>query len=541
MPIAAAVSSEMRHRGLLTEKRPSRLTPEGLALVAELGMDLSLDATCLDCGGREIVIPPVLDEAVRRLAEIMETGPGADMALDQSRCTPETKVRRVLALLRAGVLPGGSLLLVGDDDMVSLAVAVVGDVLGSPLVERLTVLDISPEILGHINEVAAGHEIRIDTVEHDLRRPIPDHLRDQFDVAMTDPPYTPEGARLFLSRAVEGLRPGAAHSVFFSFGAKNPNEMLEVQREILSLGLVTNGFIHNFNEYEGSGILGGSGFFQHLLTTSATESPLEAEYGGPLYTRDKRSRQREYECVSCQARFPVGPGAEWTSVGALRANGCPRCGGGPFKPRQLVSMTEPGESPAPEAAPPVASPESAPSAPAVPVQSLPPVRENARGADGFVVRSAGSDDLDTIASFETEIAKVSFGDDAIDDPQRHRARLGRAMQKSRAGMYVACDPSGAVVGWLWMSINKNTMTSDQYANVRSLAVSPVERRTEVAELLIATGLDFADEHQVGEVTGRVYSGNLPMRALYEKFGFDVTHMAMRLRLPNQARPVNTDR
>ncbi|WP_423592234.1 GNAT family N-acetyltransferase [Streptomyces sp. G5(2025)] len=513
-------------------------------------MSLSLDATCPDCDGRELVIPAVLDEAVQRLTEIMEAGPQADMALDQSRCTAETKVRRVLALLRAGVLPGGSLLLVGDDDMVSLAVAVVGDVLGSPLVERLTVVDISPEILGHINRVAADYKINIETVEHDLRLPIPKELRGQFDVAMTDPPYTPEGARLFLSRAVEGLRPGTANSVFFSFGPKNPNEMLEVQQEIMNLGLVTNGFIQNFNEYEGSGILGGRGFFQHLLTTSSTQSSLDENYEGPLYTRDKRSRQREYECVCCHARFPVGPGAQWTSVGALRANGCPECGRGPFKPRQLVSTpVQPADQTAPRAdqtaprdertAPSDAPARTAPArtAPArvsAPVQVSGRLEELAEKTGAYRVRPAESDDLDAIGAFEVEIAKVSFGADAIDDPQRHQARLGRAMQKSRAGMFVACDADGTVVGWLWMSINKNTMTGDSYANFRSLAVLPIEQRSEIAELLIATGLDFAVDHHVGEVIGRVYTGNIPMRTLYRKFGFDATHMAMRLRLPNQA-------
>ncbi|MER5969619.1 GNAT family N-acetyltransferase [Streptomyces sp. NPDC002055] len=651
VPIVAAVGNELRRRGMLTEKRPSRLTPSGLSLVAELGMDLVLDPTCGTCEGRELVIPDVLDEAVERLTAIMAAGPQADMSLDQSLCTPETKVRRVLALLRAGVLPGGSLLLVGDDDTISLAVAVVGEVLGSPLVERVTVVDISPEILGHIAEVSAGFKTRVDTVEHDLRQPLPEVLHGRFDAAMTDPPYTPEGAQLFLSRAVEGLRPGAANSIFFSFGAKSPNEMLEVQQEIMDLGLVVNGFIRNFNEYEGSGILGGTGFIQHLLTTSATQASVGGSYGGPLYTRDKRSRQREYECVSCEARTPVGPGARWSSVGALRADGCPQCGGGPFKPRQLVSMAAtgdgagpgdgngagdgngvgdssgardsngagdgpaagdiphvrppaepasgPGADPVSGAAPgatsgatsfggsepvaPASAPVSAaaveqaplsvsatvapgaelPGAelpePVLPESALPgsplsgpvlprdvagqrtvvwqpPVAREVLASVGeraapFVTRPADERDLDAIAAFEAEIARISFGDAAVDNPERHRSRLSRAMQKSRAGMYVACGPDDdTAVGWLWMSINQNTMTGDRYANFRSLAVAPIEQRAEVGELLIAEGLAFAVEHELIEVVGKVHVGNVPMRTLYRKYGFESTHMAMKLQL-----------
>ncbi|MFF3844557.1 GNAT family N-acetyltransferase [Streptomyces sp. NPDC002328] len=563
VPIVAALGNELRRRDLLTSERPSRLTPAGLDLVARLGMDLTLDATCTTCDGRELVIPDVLDEAVRRLRAVMETGPAADMAIDQSHCTPETKVRRVLALLTAGALPGGSLLLIGDDDLISLAVAVVGDVLGGPIVERVTVVDISPEILAYVQKVSAGLGTRVETVEHDLRRPLPAELHGGFDVAMTDPPYTPEGARLFLSRAVEGLRPGPAHSVFFSFGGKSPDEMLEVQREIMALGLVTNGYIRNFNEYEGSGILGGVGFFQHLLTTTSTASR-QGEYGGPLYTGDKRTRQREYTCVACGAEVRVGPGARWTAVAALRADGCPQCGKGPFRPGRLVAVeetpaTEP--APAPASAPtPVPAPAPTPVAAAAPAPAPTPAQAQAPApapapapqrpawhpptpetraalverAQPYLTRQADERDLPAIGEFEAEIARVSFGEDAVDDPARWSSRLGRAMEKSKEGMIVAQGPGGEAVGWCWVSINQNAMTGDRYANFRSLAVAPLDNRADVAELLLTAGLEFCLANGITEVVGRVHVGNVPMRTVYRKFGFDPATLTMKLRLPEES-------
>ncbi|SHI22834.1 Predicted methyltransferase [Streptomyces sp. 3214.6] len=548
VPIVAALGNELRRRGLVTKERPSRLTETGRDLVARLGMDLALDATCRTCDGRELVVPDVLDEAVPRLRALMEAGPAADMAIDQSHCTAETKVRRVLALLTAGALPGGSLLLIGDDDLVSLAVAVVGDVLGAPIVERVTVVDISPEILHYIQKVSAGLGTRVETVRHDLRLPLPAELHQQHDVAMTDPPYTPEGARLFLSRAVEGLRPGPAHSVFFSFGGKSPDEMLEVQREIMALGLVTNGYIRNFNEYEGSGILGGVGFFQHLLTTTSTAPSHEGEFSGPLYTGDKRTRQREYTCVACEARLRVGPGARWTSVAALRADGCPNCGKGPFRPGRLVPADEPTppaaqqpSTPAPAPTAPVRTPAPTPSAapaaapaPRTPGWHAPSDADRAALAERarpYVIRQADERDLPAIGRFEAEIARVSFGEDAIDDPERWASRLGRAMEKSKEGMIVAHGPGEEPVGWCWVSINQNAMTGDRYANFRSLAVSPVDNRSDVAELLLTAGLEFCLTNGITEVVGRVHVGNVPMRTVYRKFGFDPTSLSMKLFLP----------
>ncbi|GAA3724175.1 bis-aminopropyl spermidine synthase family protein [Salinactinospora qingdaonensis] len=342
VPIAAAIGNELRRRGLLGRERPSRLTEAGTALLGERGAPPKVEVACAACAGTEITIPAKLREAVSRLADIAAEGPGADLALDQSHCTPETKVRRVLALLRAGVLPGNSLLLVGDDDLISLAVGVVGEVLGVRLTERLAVADISPEILEFISERATSLGVPVEVAEHDLREPLPVRLRHSFDAAMTDPPYTAEGAKLFLSRVIEGLRPGPAHNVFLSFGAKAPTEMLDVQRAITDLGLVTHGLIRNFNEYEGSGILGGTGFLQHLLTTDATAPLFFEGYQGPLYTRDKRGRQRQYICVSCEALIPVGAGARWNAVAELQQAGCPNCGKGPFRPGRLVEPAASG-------------------------------------------------------------------------------------------------------------------------------------------------------------------------------------------------------
>ncbi|MET8976258.1 GNAT family N-acetyltransferase [Streptomyces sp. NPDC004539] len=556
VPIVAAVGNELRRRDLVTTDRPSRLTPAGRDLLAELGMDLAMNATCTTCDGRELVIPDVLDEAVRRLRALMADGPAADLAIDQSHCTPETKVRRVLALLTAGVLPGGSLLLIGDDDLISLAIAVVGDVLGGPIVERVTVVDISPEILGYVQKVAATLGTRVDTVEHDLREPLPAGLHGRFDAAMTDPPYTPEGARLFLSRAVEGLRPGAAHSIFFSFGGKSPDDMLAVQREIIELGLVTHGHIRNFNEYEGSGILGGVGFFQHLLTTSSTTPSHPGDFSGPLYTGDKRTRARRYECMSCAARIEVGPGAAWSSVGALRAAGCPHCGKGPFRPGQLVPETTPAPAPTPttpttpstppapqqQVPPRTPEPKTAPPTPATPANSPtttpgwhPPTPDSRTAlthrAAPYLTRQATEPDLPAIGEFEAEIARVSFGEDAIDDPAVWSARLGKAMEKNRQGMIVAAAPDGAPVGWCWISINTNAMTGDRYANFRSLAVSPLDNRADVAELLLTAGLEFCLANGIKEVTGRVHVGNVPMRTVYRQFGFDPTSLTMKLKLP----------
>ena len=57
----------------------------------------------------------------------------------------------------------------------------------------------------------------------------------------------------------------------------------------------------------------------------------------------------------------------------------------------------------------------------------------APGSAGYTVRGAREDDLDAIAAFEAEIARVSFGDEAIEDVALHRKRVAGAVTMLRIG------------------------------------------------------------------------------------------------------------
>ena len=48
-----------------------------------------------------------------------------------------------------------------------------------------------------------------------------------------------------------------------------------------------------------------------------------------------------------------------------------------------------------------------------------------------------------------------------------------------------------------------------------------------------TGLPAADHAGLRQLTGKVQAGNLGMRALYRKFGFEAAHLTMERRAPGQ--------
>jgi len=153
------------------------------------------------------------------------------------------------------------------------------------------------------------------------------------------------------------------------------------------------------------------------------------------------------------------------------------------------------------------------------------------GAAGFLIRPASESDLDVIAGFEIDIARASFGDEAIEDAALHRKRVAAALGKPGEVTLVAVTAAGqgAPVGWAWLSGRTNSLTGARYGNFRSLATADLPGRGTVAELLMAAVVQAAAQAGYTHLTGKTHARNLGMRALYRKFGFEATHLTMEWR------------
>ena len=396
--------------------------------------------------------PPELDGVLDELAALAARAPVPDLTLDQAFCTPATKLRRALVLLRHGLVPADGVLLVGDDDLFSVTLALIGRRLGIALTTRLAVVDVSRPILDFLGTELGALGVAAELVEHDLREPLPAALRGAFESAMTDPPYTPEGAALFLARAVEGLAPGPGHTVAFSFAAKGPQDALDVQDAVVALGLVTTAAYPEFNAYDGAGVISGRSTLSLLGTTQRT-TVVGAPWTGTLYTADRRGADREYLCLDCRTRQAVGPTGSWPTVAALKDAGCPSCGGTRFRPLSLL----PGKHD----------------------MSHHPSRRRARP------RRAGSRSRSASPRCRSATVRVT-------DPETHRKRLAKGLEaRPRLRLGRGGRESDEPVGWLWMAINTNFLTQERYGNLRSLAVSDGSRGAEAADALLDAALAFA--------------------------------------------------
>jgi predicted methyltransferase len=286
VPIVASICGELRKRAVVAEERPAQLTPVGRGLFGAGALDLGDSVGCPTCGGRAVAVPTHLNRLAAELRRISKSAPSPVLELDQCHCTAETKVRRVLALHQADALVGRRVLLLGDDDLISVAIRGFVERFGSTAtVARLTVVDVDPALIGFLRQRLAGAPFPVAALEHDLRDPLPASLLRRFDTVVTDPPYTVPAARLFLSRAADALA-GAGGTAFLSFGSRRPGVGFDLQQGLIRMGFLIRSLVRDFNEYVGAGVLGGTSHLYELVATDELRPLVTGRFDGPIYTAD---------------------------------------------------------------------------------------------------------------------------------------------------------------------------------------------------------------------------------------------------------------
>ncbi|GAA1012452.1 bis-aminopropyl spermidine synthase family protein [Acrocarpospora pleiomorpha] len=204
----------------------------------------------------------IYGDTVARIGELIAKAPRGRHTLDHVAATADTVVRRALLLGERFWLPGARVLCVGDHDLTSLAVRMI-----HPEAE-VAVADIDERILEYLD----AQELGVRTFWADLRLGLPPSARGWADLAITDPPYTPEGVGLFVARAAEGLRDRDQGRILLAYGAseRTPMLALKVQSALSDLNLLTEAIFPDFNRYHGAEAIGSAADLYVLRPTTKT-------------------------------------------------------------------------------------------------------------------------------------------------------------------------------------------------------------------------------------------------------------------------------
>jgi len=334
VPVVTAIKKESMKVGLTCEKAGISLTDRGLHYVETemecAGIDVELYKELLFNRGFK---NRYINRLTTKIEEIYDNRPQVDVTLDQAFGTAKTAVKRAMLALENFTLIGKSVLCVGDDDLVSLALGFLLQELfpnHGAKKARIVVLDVDQGILNYIGDVSKQQGFAIQGHALNLRHSLPSEFLNTFDCFFTDPPYTHDGMALFLSRGIDALKKEKGHNVFLSFGKKPLEENLKIQQTILGHGLSIKAIVDSFNEYHGATLLGSRSQMFILESTEGMTSMVDPDcnYKEPIYTRERSTLERKYQCKSCKEIIvmSIGEKAPITTIEQLKSAGCPKCG-----------------------------------------------------------------------------------------------------------------------------------------------------------------------------------------------------------------------
>ncbi|ABR54860.1 protein of unknown function DUF43 [Methanococcus vannielii SB] len=297
LPIVSKVRTILEREGLLKRgERGAIFSKEGIDFVeTQLGLKLKSDLKCPVCSGGNIVFDEKFEKILKRHENYAKLRPQVNTMIDQSFATPETAVKRACIMADRGDLEGKRVLFIGDDDLASIPTAM------TKLCKEVVVLDIDERLLNLILEVSKKENLNIKTIHWDFKNELPKELHEKFDTVFTDPPYTLNGAVLFMSRGIEAL--GNDGVLYLAFSHKPVEEYIELQKSINNMNFLIYELIPGFNFYEGTEIIGNTTFLARLIGKNLKK--IEVDFK-KIYTGELKPTLRYYRCMKCEKIHEVG-------------------------------------------------------------------------------------------------------------------------------------------------------------------------------------------------------------------------------------------
>ncbi len=225
----------------------------------------------------------IYKQSIGLLSRFKDRRPASKKNYDQFTATVETSAKRAALLNFLGDVRDKQILFLGDDDFVSVATANIRSA------QEVAVLDIDERILDNIGSISRELNLEIRRVGHDLKKGITADLRGKFDVVFTDPPYTPEGIRLFISRAIEAIdRRNQTARVYVCYGNSDraKERFLPIQEVLTDAGLMFRWVFDRFNRYDVVESIGSASSLFIAEVTPQTKPLIRGNYDKPIYTND---------------------------------------------------------------------------------------------------------------------------------------------------------------------------------------------------------------------------------------------------------------
>ncbi|MCS7149648.1 MAG: bis-aminopropyl spermidine synthase family protein [Caldimicrobium sp.] len=164
---------------------------------------------------------------------------------DQGFIRPEDTLKRAAFIYERGDLEDCEIFILGDDDLLSIALALIG------LPKKIVVVEIDQRINDFIAKkmTEIGYK-DIEIHNYNVLDSLPEVFLKKFDVFVTDPVETQKGLKLFVSRCISTLKgKGSTGYLGFTHREASLQKWRDFQRFMLDSGFVITDILRDFTTY----------------------------------------------------------------------------------------------------------------------------------------------------------------------------------------------------------------------------------------------------------------------------------------------------
>ncbi len=202
------------------------------------------DPGCGRCDRTGYIIDGYFERLLGEWSEIIKDRPEAVERFDQGFISEEGVIRRVEYMYERGDILGAEIFIMGDDDLLSIALAL------TRLPKKIQVVEIDERLVSFINKIARERDLPLEAQIFDAQNPLPERFQKHFDVFVTDPVETLPGLTLFVSRAIASLRgKGSSGYLGLTTIEASLGKWFEIEKRFLEMGFVITDIRRRFNVY----------------------------------------------------------------------------------------------------------------------------------------------------------------------------------------------------------------------------------------------------------------------------------------------------
>lgn len=180
-----------------------------------------------------------------RFRELVEKRPPPREDYDQGFMRWEDTLKRAVFIYERGDLEDKRVFILGDDDLLTLALALMN------LAEHITVVEIDKRIVDFIKETAKKLGCKeIEVLQYNVVNELPSSLKGNYDTFVTDPVETWKGIKFFLGRCIQSLK-GRGCSGYFGLThlEASSGKWYEIEKFLLNCNLVITDIWRDFSFY----------------------------------------------------------------------------------------------------------------------------------------------------------------------------------------------------------------------------------------------------------------------------------------------------